>query len=190
MKAVYGLLAVVALVVLAMPMQALANDGWGHNHGHHWHHHGWYKHNPYAAGGYAGYPVNTYAGYPLTMPMTMPTVSMPMTVPMAGYYGSGYTANAGKLMQLEQTMNQRLGANQAIYQAAVAQGNYPLANKVANRMQYQAATVNTANSMLSGSGMPMMPGYTAASPAYAYGNPYYGQAGYSPLASVLHMFGY
>ena len=84
MKAlVYGFLAlVVTLVVLAMPMKALArdHDGWHHDHGNHF---GWYKHHGgygdgygwhpghwrhhdhdwYEHRGYGGYPGNTVCDY-------------------------------------------------------------------------------------------------------------------------------
>ncbi|MGO9055856.1 MAG: hypothetical protein ACLQU2_00485 [Candidatus Binataceae bacterium] len=68
--AAYGLLTlVVALIMLAMPMKALAHDHGWHRHGHHygWYkHHGWYDRYPgywrYGdddwRGGYA------YRGYP------------------------------------------------------------------------------------------------------------------------------
>lgn len=216
MKAFQGLLAVViALVVLAMPMEALAHDhdGWHHDHGNHrgwykhhrdydgggygyggypgnWHHHDddddWYEHHGYGGYGYGGYPGYGYGGYPgYGYGYPAPPISVPFS---SGYYGSSYTPNMGKMMQLQQTMSQRLNANQALYQAAVAQGNYPLANKVAARMQNQSATLNAANSMLSGAAVPGMSGYPAYNQA-AYGNSYYGQTG-SPLGSILQMFGY
>jgi hypothetical protein len=238
MKAtIYGFLAVVvALLMLALPMKALARDhgGWHHDHGNHngwykhhgswgghgyyrgyWHHHDhdWYEHHGYGGygygyGGYPGYGGYGYGGYPgyggyggypgnLICDedgddcRTAPLFSVPW---QSGYYGPGayygqsyYGApNAGKLMQLRQTMAQRLNANQALYQAAIAQGNYPLANKAATRVQYQSATINAANSMLSGVPVAGYPAYNQA----AYGNPYYGQSGYSPLVPVLQMLGY
>ncbi len=222
MKAVHGLLAVVvALVVMAMPMQALAHDGWGHDHGHHWgwykhhggygdqygggyggypgdwkhHEHEWYEHHGYAGAGYSGYPGNLACDEDGDdcRPLPVPPISVPYSsyygsVPgyAPGYYGSGYAPNMGKLMQLQQTMSQRLNANQALYQAAVAQGNYPLANKVAARMQNQSTTLNAANSMLGGAVQSVYSGYQ---PAYG-ASPSYGQPGYSPLSSVLQMLGY
>lgn len=221
MKAVQGLFAaMVALLVVAIPIQALAHDHDGWNHGHHWgwykHHgyegqyggdygypgdwrhrdHEWYEHHGYAGAGYGGYPGNLACDEDGDDcgPLPVPPIAAPYSgyygsVPNygPGYYGSGYAPNMGKMMQLQQTMSQRLNANQALYQAAVAQGNYPLANRVAGRMQNQSATLNAANSMLNGGGVPGMPAY----PGYnqPYGNPYYGQTA-SPLSSILQMFGY
>ncbi|HKD66648.1 MAG TPA: hypothetical protein VKB84_07380 [Candidatus Binataceae bacterium] len=205
MKAkVYGLLAsVVGLVMLAMPMTALAHDhdGWHHDHGHHYgwykHHHDdgwWYKHhryNPYGYGyGYGAYPP-VVTGPPIT---EVPPIA---TVPpwQSGYYNYNpyypmsynNARNAAKLSQLQQTMAQRANANGALYQAALAQGNYPLANKAATRMQYATATANAANSMLTGAPVTAAPVTGATVPVT---NPYYGQAGYSPLSSVIQMLGY
>ncbi len=53
-------------------------------------------------------------------------------------------------------------------------------------MQYQAQTLNAANSILGGAAPSVYPGYQ---PAYGV-NPYVGQPGYSPLSSILQMFGY
>lgn len=210
-----GFLAVVALIMLAIPMKALAHDhddnhGWHHDHGHHY---GWYRHHGgysdggygYGYGGYPGYGRHDddddehggygYGGYPGNMECdddgdgcrAVPPVAVPWGT--GGYWPMTYSrpaANAGKLIQLRQTISQRLNANQALYQAAMAQGNYPLAGKVAARMQNESATVNAANSMLNG----------AAAPAYPYnqsvygGNPYYGQSGYSPLGAIVQMLGY
>ncbi len=200
----YGFLAaVVALVLFATPLKVLAHDfgGWHHDHGHHW---GWYKHHGGEGwggygpgygwhhhdcddddwgehGGYGGYgPYGGYGagyggygpGYGVTPPISIPWNAGGYQ----GYYGSGYAPN-GKLMR----MQQRYNANQALYQAAMAQGNYPLANKAAAHMQKQSMRLNAANSMLGGMGIPYgAPGYGA--------NPYYGQGGYSPLSSIMQMF--
>jgi hypothetical protein len=251
MKAtVYGLLAaLVALMVLAMPMKALAHEhhGWHHDNGNHWgwykhrggdggygyggnpgywhhHDHEWYEHHGYGgygygyngypgSYGYGGYPGNNaygaypgnnaYGAYPDNTvcdedgddcqpvpPMSLPWPSGypgPGSYYGSGYNGSSYAPNAGKLMQLQQTMSQRLYANQALYQAAMAQGNYPLANKAATRMQNQSATISAANAMLGGAAAPGYPAYNQ--PAYG-ASPYYGQSGASPLGSILQMLGY
>jgi len=240
MKAtVYGLLAaVIALVLLAMPMKALAHEhhGWGHDNGNHWgwykhqggggygagpgfwhhhdhdwdhHDHDWYEHHGYGGYGYGynSYPGNYgYGGYPgsYSYPAaysspgygyggypgsygSLPLGGLPCTPGQGSYYGSGYAPNAGKLMQLQQTMTGRLYNNQALYQAAMAQGNYGLANKAAARMQNQSATISAANAMLAGGGSPIYSGYNQ--PAYGM-NPYCGQSAISPLGSIFQMFGY
>ncbi len=153
MKAVPGFLAAaVALLVLAMPIRALAHDRWYHDHGHHW---GWYKHHGrYGYGGY-GYPEYsgyTYPGYwghhehewwelhryggagsgyggyggysvnrPISAPFGGPGYFGSVPYNGLGSFGSAYAPNMGKMMQLQQTLNQRLNASQALYQAAVAQ---------------------------------------------------------------------
>jgi hypothetical protein len=188
--------AVVALVVMATPMKALAHD-WEWHHHHHW---GWYKHH--GAYEYGGYPVAAY-------PVPSVSVPYPSAYPVPGSYayapsyGSAYVPNAAKLMQLQQTMTQRLANNQMLYNSAIAQGNYPLANKVANRMQGQAMTANAASSMLSGAVPAAVPSYptafspsypTALGPGYAYNQPVYGASpsyGQTPaMGSLLHMFGF
>jgi hypothetical protein len=111
-----------------------------------------------------------------------------------GYNGSVYNGiapNMGKLMRRQQTASQRLSANQALYQAAMAQGNYALANKAAAHIQKQSAILNATNSTMGG--VAAYPGY--AQPLYgaapSYGQPGYGpQPGASPLGSILQMFGY
>lgn len=243
MKAAYAFLAAMAaLVVLALPVSALAHDhdGWHHDHGRH---NGWYKHQGWDGGGnpgywhhrehewrehewrehhpYGGYGYGYGGGYPGNMvcdddgddcrpapPIAVPGYSgydpgsyygsgyfgssyapVPYGSGLApGAYGSGFAPNTNKLMQLRQTMTQRLSTSQALYQAAMARGNYALANKMAARMKNQSATINGANAMLGGGGA--APGYsTYYQPGYG-ANPYYGQAGASPLTSVLQMFGY
>jgi hypothetical protein len=208
-----ALAAVVALVLAATPVKALAHDGWHHDHGRHlgwykhgggydsggypgyWRHHhhdddddgGWHEHHGWGGdGGYgdggAGYG---YSGYPGGVPGYGAYYGQGYAGGQ-GYYGSGFAPNAGKLMQLQQTMSQRLNASRALYQAAVAQGNYKLANKLAGQMQKQSMTLNAANSMLGGAGAPGFPPYQSG-----YGtNPYYGQSGASGLGSILQMFGY
>jgi hypothetical protein len=188
---IYGFLAAVAtLMVMATPIKAMAHD-WDWHHHHDWK---WYKHHHIVE--YGGYPV---AAYPVT---PMPAVNVPYesaypvySTAVPSYYGSGYVPNPAKLMQLQQTMTQRLANNQMLYDAAVAQGNYPLANKVANRMQGQAMTANAASSILNGTAPAAVPSYPAAlSPSYAYNqpaygaNPYYGQT--PSRGSLLHMFGF
>jgi hypothetical protein len=143
--------------------------GYGEHPGH-WHHHDhdWYEHRGYGGYGYGygygGYPGNMVCDYDGDDCRPVPFMSAPWSPGYygpgsyygSGYYGSGYTPNTGKLIQLQQTMSQRLNANQALYQAAMGQGNYALANKAAARMQNQSATLSAANAMLNG-----------AAPAYA-----------------------
>ena len=209
----YGILAaMVGLILLAMPVRALAHDHGGYNWGHHdnGHHYGWYKHHGGDRGWYEGrgwhrhhdddgdgwygrygdrrwdgYPNQGYGGvYPGSV---VPPVAVPLSgaYPYAGTYAAG---NPSRLMQLRQTMSQRYNANQALYQAAMAQGNYSLANKAQARMQLQSATINQADAMLNGAAAPVYPGYNQ--PIYG-ADPYaYGQPGYSPLSSIIQMLGY
>jgi hypothetical protein len=200
----FGLLGmVVGLMMLALPVQALAHGHDGDGRGHHdrGHHYGWYKHHghdgdwngrrggwdrhhdrdDYDRGDYYGSNGgrwNTYGrGYQGPVP--------PIPVPLSGAYphqGSYGSVNAPKLMQLRQTMTQRLNANQALYQAAMSRGNYQLANTARTRMQNQQATVNQIDSELNGAAAPAYGGYGA--------NPYYGQTGYSPLSAITSMLGY
>ncbi len=210
--------AVLALAVAATPIKALAHDhhGWHHDHGRHlgwykhhhgwgydgypgqWHHHhhDWDDDDAYGDQGYGGYYGgygygNGYGGYP---PIASTPLGSYLSGPVygSGYYGSGYAPNAGnmgKWMRKQQLASQRLSANQALYQAAMAQGNYALARKAAAHIQKQSNILNGANSILGG-------GYsTYGQPVY--GAPYYGQPGYgtlapgaSPLGSVLQMLGY
>ena len=59
-------------------------------------------------------------------------------------------------------MGQRLSANQALYQAAMSQGNYGLANKLASRMQVESNTISAANARLNGAASYVyQPGYSA-----------------------------
>jgi hypothetical protein len=105
MKAmIYGLLAlVVALVVLAMPMKAMArdHDGWHHDHGNHWgwykhhggygyrgygyhhHDHDWYEHHGYGgyAYGYGGYPENMVCDYDGDDCRPVPLMTVPWGYP-------------------------------------------------------------------------------------------------------------
>ncbi|SRR5579875_667103 len=160
---------------------------WDH-HRHEW----WEHHRGYGYGGYPGGMMCDEDGddcrpaAPLSVPYGGMGYLGSMPYNGSGLYTPGYTRNMGKMMQLQQTLNQQLNANQALYQAAVAQGNYRLANKLATRMQYQAQTLNAANSFLGGAAPRVYPGYPQT-----YGvNPYAAQPGYSPLGSILQMFGY
>ncbi len=208
----YGILAVVVcLILLAMPMRALAHDhdgdGWGHHE--HGHHYGWYKHHGGDRGWYdgrgwrhhhdhdgdrwyGGYGDRRWGGYQnqgyygVYPGGVVPPIAEPWS--SAYPYAGSYAAGNPSLMLLRQTMSQRYNANQALYQAAMAQGNYSLANKAQARMMQESATINQADAMMNGAAPPVFPGY--GQPSYA-ANPYaYGQTGYSPLSSIIQMLGY
>jgi hypothetical protein len=170
--------------------------GWrGHHHHHDWDDddrgyggpaNGGYSN---AYGGYGGYG---YSGSPMIAAPTLGTYQ-----PNYGAYApTGNLGNMGKLMRRQQLATQRLSANQALYQAAMSQGNYALANKAAAHIQKQSGILNGANSMLGG----VTPYSNYGVPAYG-ATPYYGQSAYgpgaygqsaygpaaSPLSSILQM---
>lgn len=208
----YGILAVaVCLMALAMPMRALAHDhdGDGRDHHDNGRHRGWYKHHDADRGWHEGrgwhhhrdhdgdgryrrygdprWDAYQNQGYGDVYPGgVVPPIAVPWS--SAYPYTGNYAAGNSSLTLLRQTMSQRYNANQALYQAAMAQGNYSLANKARARMQLQSATINQADAMLNGAAAPVYPGYNQ--PVYG-ADPYaYGQAGYAPLSSIIQMLGY
>ncbi|GEM_PF-6549248 len=169
-----------------------ANPGYGYGGYPGWHHHhdwddddqgyGGFGYGgpgygyPNAYYGYGGYP---YSGTPMIAPPTL-GVYQPNYAPM------GNLGNMGRLMRRQQLASQRLSANQALYQAAVSQGNYRLANKAAAHIQKQANILNGTNAILGGAGPYSNYGVPAyGAPAY-YGQPGYGPAA-SPLGAILQM---
>jgi hypothetical protein len=212
-------LAVVAMPIKALAHDGWHHDhgrhlGWYKHHGgdawgrEGWHHHqDWddddgYEDQGYGGPGYGygglsygGQPYGGYYGgygYGSPPPAALPLGGSYLSGPVYGSGGYGYAPNAGKWMLRQQKASQRLSANQALYQAAMAQGNYALARKAAAHIQKQSNILNGANSLLGGA-----PGYsTYGQPVYGAA-PYYAQPGYgtlapgaSPLGSVLQMLGY
>jgi hypothetical protein len=141
-----------------------------------------------AYGGYAPYGGYGYSGYPLMAPSAL---SYPPAYSGYGSYAPmGNLGNMGRMMRRQQLASQRLTANQNLYQAAMAQGNYALANKAAAHIQKQSTILNAANAMFgAGAAAPAYPGYGLPNygPTPYYGQPGYGALGASPLSSILQM---